>query len=83
MAEIWEQIRDLLEPLVDEPEEVYVEEFPLEGSQGDSLFEIEVAPDDAGKIIGRQGRTIRALRSLLELRGVKEDCCYELELIDS
>ncbi|MCH9650376.1 MAG: KH domain-containing protein [Deltaproteobacteria bacterium] len=75
-------MRDLLGPLVDEPEEVLVEEFPLRRSRGDSVFEIEVAPEDAGKVIGRQGRTIRALRNLLELRGVKDDRRYELELID-
>ena len=45
--------------LVDAPEEVFVEKFD------DGVIELEVAENDVGKVIGRQGRTARALRALL------------------
>ena len=48
--------------LVDKPEEVSVRE--LEGDQT-AVIELRVAKDDLGKIIGRQGRTIRALRTVV------------------
>ena len=41
-----------------------------------------VAPGDLGKVIGRQGRTIRALRTLLEARGGKDGVRYWLEILE-
>jgi predicted RNA-binding protein YlqC (UPF0109 family) len=65
-------VRDLLEliarSLVDRPDDVSVEEF----EEGDETFyEIRVATEDLGKVIGRQGRTARALRTLLGAAGMK------------
>ena len=65
-------MRELLEliarSLVDRPDDVSVEEF----DEGDETFyEIRVAADDLGKVIGRQGRTARALRTLLGAAGMK------------
>lgn len=82
MRPLWALLRDVLEPLVDHPQELYVEEVRLRRGGRRRLFEVEVDPDDAGQVIGRQGRTVRALRNLLELRGLKEDVRYELEIID-
>ena len=48
--------------LVDAPEEVFVEKFD------DGVIELEVAETDVGKVIGRQGRTARALRALAQRR---------------
>jgi predicted RNA-binding protein YlqC (UPF0109 family) len=78
-------LRRLLEVMVDRPEDLYVDEVRLRGGRGQSrqLFEVELDPDDAGKIIGRQGRTVRALRTLLELRGLKDGRRYGLEIVDS
>ena len=50
--------------LVDEPEEVSVEAF--EEEDGTLILELTVAAGDVGKVIGRQGRTINALRTLLK-----------------
>ena len=83
MRPLWAEIRDVLELLVDSPDELFVDEVRLRRGGDRRLFEVEVDPDDAGKIIGRQGRTVRALRTLLELRGLKEDRRYELEILDS
>lgn len=69
----------LVELIVDEPDEVEVDE--VEGSDS-VLFELQVAPDDLGKVIGRQGRTIRALRTLMAARGARDGERYELELIE-
>lgn len=82
MSSLGHDLYSLLEMMVDHPEDLYVEEFPLQRGPGGSLFEVQVAPGDAGKIIGRQGRTIRALRNLLELRGLKDGQRYELEVVD-
>lgn len=71
------QIEDLLENLVkglvDKPEEVSVEGF--DESDGSVTLELRVAEDEAGKVIGRGGRTINALRQVIrahkEARGRK------------
>lgn len=81
MPKLEENLHGLVSLLVDEREEVFVEEIELKG--GDRrLFEVEVTADDAGKVIGRQGRTVRALRTLLNLRGRRDGRRYELEVFD-
>lgn len=58
--------RELLEYLgpwlLDEPDAMEITE--VEGDRGAAVFEVKVAPDDAGKIIGRRGRIIRSIRTL-------------------
>jgi predicted RNA-binding protein YlqC (UPF0109 family) len=65
--------------MVDEPDQVSIEEIPGRDS---TLFELQVATDDLGKVIGRQGRTARALRSLLSARGSRDGERYELEILE-
>jgi predicted RNA-binding protein YlqC (UPF0109 family) len=62
--------------LVDAPNEVFVELFD------DGVIELEVAESDVGKVIGRQGRTARALRSLLGAAGYRAHKRYQLEIIE-
>jgi len=62
--------------LVDAPAEVFVEKFD------DGVIELEVAEADVGKVIGRQGRTARALRSLLSAAGQRHHKRYQLEIIE-
>jgi uncharacterized protein len=52
----------LVRYLVEQPEAVVVREEPVDGSV---ILRIEVAPDDVGRVIGRQGRVIRALRAVM------------------
>ena len=66
--------------IVDEPEEIDLEEIPGRES---TLFELQVASEDLGKVIGRQGRTARALRSLLAARGSRDGERYEMEIIET
>lgn len=75
-------MRDLVETiaraLVDDPEAVHVEERP-----GDPvIYELSVAPGDLGKVIGRHGRTARAIRVLLEARAQVENRRASLEILD-
>ena len=62
--------------LVDAPDEVFVELFD------DGVIELEVAEADVGKVIGRQGRTARAFRSLLGAAGYRARKRYQLEILE-
>lgn len=64
--------------IVDEPEEIVLEEA-TEGS-GDRVYTVLVDYEDLGKVIGRQGRTARALRAFLDVRGDLDGRRYELEI---
>lgn len=68
MAQLENLLLVLARSLVDEPERVGVA-----GTESDSRVDLElrVAPDDMGRIIGRQGRTIRAIRSVVKAASVK------------
>jgi uncharacterized protein len=79
MSEMSELIQLLARSLVDKPEEVAVEEFD-EG--GEIVVELHVAEEDLGKVIGRQGRTARALRSLLSAAATKLRKRYVLEILE-
>ena len=65
--------------LVDDPKEARVDAV----AQGpDQLLEIRVQSADRGKIIGRRGRTIEALRVLTDIRGEREGQSSEVEVLD-
>lgn len=74
-----ESVEMIVKALVDEVEAVDVRAIDREGA---TLIEVRVAPGDMGKIIGRQGRTIRALRSLAYAVSVKQRHRYSLELVE-
>jgi uncharacterized protein len=80
MTESTGDVRALLEQiaksLVDAPEEVSVELV-----EGD-VFELTVAANEVGKVIGRQGRTARALRTLLNATGLRANKRYTLEILE-
>jgi hypothetical protein len=65
--------------LVDKPEEVTVTE--IEGEQT-SVIELKVAKEDLGKVIGKQGRTARAMRTILSASSAKINKRSVLEIIE-
>jgi uncharacterized protein len=65
--------------LVDEPDAVRVE---TEKREDAVVFRLHVAPDDVGKVIGRQGRMARALRSIVRAAGARAEERYVLEIAD-
>jgi uncharacterized protein len=77
-------VRELLvylaQQLVDEPERVEVEEF--EEDDGTLVFELSVADDDYGKVIGRGGRTAQALRTLVKAAAVKDNRRALLDIVE-
>jgi uncharacterized protein len=76
-------VKELLEflarSLVDNPEEVRVEES--ETSDG-VLLRLFVAKDDVGKVIGKQGRIARALRTVVKASAVKDGKQASVEIVD-
>jgi predicted RNA-binding protein YlqC (UPF0109 family) len=79
VPDLTDDFAELARLLVDAPDEVEVTEIP---GRRDSLLELKVAPDDLGKVIGRQGRTARALRTLLETRAERLGERYELDILE-
>ena len=79
MTGIREDFADLVRLLVDEPNEVDVVQHE---HRGGCDLELHVDYDDLGKVIGRQGRTARALRALLLARGQQDNKRYELEILE-
>ncbi len=65
--------------LVDNPDEVKVRE--LEGDQT-TVLELRVADGDLGKVIGKQGRTARAIRTILSASGMKLKKRFVLEILE-
>jgi predicted RNA-binding protein YlqC (UPF0109 family) len=74
-----ETVEMIVKALVDDTEAVEVREVERRDAL---LIEVRVAEADMGKLIGRQGRTVRALRSLLYAASVKQNRRYILEIVE-
>lgn len=74
-----ELLEYLARRLVDEPDAVRVEELD-EGE--DLVLRLHVAPEDVGKVIGRQGRIARALRTVVRAAAVREQRRVLVEIVD-
>ena len=72
-------VEDLARDLVDHSEAVGVSTFEDDGVL---VFELTVDPSELGRVIGRQGRTAQAIRTLLEAAGAKDGRYYDLEIVD-
>ena len=70
----------LARSLVDRPDEVSVESF--EEDDGTIVFELHVAQDDAGKVIGRGGRTVAALRTVMKAASVRHGNRVLVDVVD-
>jgi len=76
-------LRELLEMIarafVDRPDEVSVVQIEEDDA---TVFELTVAPDDLGKVIGRQGRTAKAMRTMLGAAGMRTRRRLVLEILE-
>lgn len=74
-----EVVETIAKVLVDSPDEVAVHEIDGEAT---TVLELRVAPHDLGKVIGKQGRTARAMRTLLRAAGMKLKKRFVLEILE-
>lgn len=72
-------IEIIAKSLVDYPDEVEVKEVAGEAT---TVLELRVAPADLGKVIGKQGRTARAIRTILGASGMKLRKRFVLEILE-
>lgn len=84
MADLTEDLAGLVDsivrPLIEEEEALEV--TAVETEDGGVIVEIRVAADDAGKVIGRQGRVIKAIRTLARAAASRSGKLVDVELID-
>jgi predicted RNA-binding protein YlqC (UPF0109 family) len=74
-----ELVRFIAKNLVDTPDEVTVESR----EDGDTVvISLSVAPDDMGKVIGRQGRIAKAIRTVVKAASVREDKKYMVDIVE-
>jgi len=72
-------VENIAKALVDQPDRVQVKE--IEGEQT-TVLELRVAPEDLGKVIGKQGKTARAMRTILAAAGMKVRKRFVLEILE-
>ena len=78
-ADVRALIEQITKSLVDAPQNVIAEQFE---EDGETVIELEVDPNDMGRVIGRHGRTVRALRTLLSATGIRSNKRYVLEILE-
>ena len=78
-AQLESLINYLAKSLVDKPEQVLLR---LASAEGGFTFELQVAPEDVGKVIGRDGRTVNAIRTLLAAAAQRLGHKARLEILD-
>ncbi|NMA93954.1 MAG: KH domain-containing protein [Clostridiales bacterium] len=71
-------VETIAKSLVDNPDEVSVREITDGGSE---IIELRVAASDMGKIIGKQGRIVKAIRTVVKSAGAKQNRKIEVEVV--
>lgn len=71
-------VRYIAQNLVDKPDEVKVTTKPGDRS---TVIELTVAPEDMGKVIGRQGRIAKAIRTVVKAASIKDNKKYVVEIL--
>ena len=74
-----ELVAEIARALVDEPEAVEVE---IQRHEESSVLRLRVAPSDVGKVIGKQGRTARSMRTILGAVSMKQHHRYTLDILE-
>jgi len=79
MVAVDELVREIARALVDEPAAVEVESVPRDEN---TILKLRVAPQDVGKVIGKQGRTARSVRTILGAVSMKLRHRYTLDILE-
>jgi uncharacterized protein len=79
MLAVDELVREIARALVDEPDAVEVETISREEN---TVLRLRVAPGDVGKVIGKQGRTARSVRTILGAVSMKVHHRYTLDILE-
>ena len=79
MVAVEDLVREIAKALVDEPAAVEVESV---GRDENTVLKLRVAPQDVGKVIGKQGRTARSLRTIIGAASMKLHKRHTLEIIE-
>jgi hypothetical protein len=79
MVNVEELVREIARALVDEPAEVQVESVDRDDN---TLLKLRVAPQDVGKVIGKQGRIARSVRTILGAVSMKLHHRYTLDILE-
>lgn len=66
--------------LVDNPDDVQITE--VEDSDGELILELRVHPDDMGKVIGKRGRTAKAIRTMVKAAATREGASATVEIVE-
>jgi len=74
-----ELIELIIKGIVDNPDKVEINEIVGEKS---SIYEVKVASDDIGKVIGRQGRNIKSIRTIVNAAAQKDDKRVVIEIVE-
>ena len=70
----------LARALVNRPDRVRVDEF--DDDDGTTVYELEVSPEDRGRVIGRRGRTVDAMRTIVDAIGRRQGGRYDVEILE-
>ena len=79
MLAVDDLVREIARALVDEPDAVEVETVNREEN---TVLRLKVAPQDVGKVIGKQGRTARSVRTILGAVSIKLNRRYTLDILE-
>ncbi|MGA7255624.1 MAG: KH domain-containing protein [Terracidiphilus sp.] len=79
MVAVEDLVREIARALVDEPEAVNVQSVTREEN---TVLRLRVAPQDVGKVIGKQGRTARSVRTILGAVSMKVQHRYTLDILE-
>ena len=78
-SSVAELVREIAQALVDEPEAVQVQSIDRDEN---TVLKLRVAPNDVGKVIGKQGRTARSVRTILGAVSMKLHRRYTLDILE-
>lgn len=80
-SEVLAALQVVVNGLIDDPHKATF--TVIEQKQGETMFQVRVAPYDIGKLIGKQGRTARAVRTIIAGMGMKVGHRYTLDIVET